>query len=168
MSLIRAMEDWNPVDELMALRDRLDRTIVGRMNKNEGDLFASTWVPAADVVETKNSIFIRTELPGMNEKDIKVKVENGSLVIQGERKMEAETAEKGYRRIERSYGSFLRTFLLPPEAAPDRITATYTNGVLEVDIAKKEESKAKEIPIDVKKKFTTTTNTTANAAPAKV
>jgi HSP20 family protein len=154
MTFLRALEDWNPVDELMALRSRLDRTLTGRVTgKSEGDLFASTWVPAADVFETTNSIVIRAELPGMTEKDIKVKVENGSLVIEGERKMEKETDEKGYRRIERSYGSFLRTFVLPPTAAPDRITASYNNGVLEVDIAKKEESKPKEIPIDVKKKL---------------
>jgi len=155
MTFLRALEDWNPVDELMALRGRLDRTIAGRVSgKNENDLFSSAWTPAADVVETTNSIVIRAELPGMNEKDIKVKVENGILVIEGERKLEKESEEKGYRRIERSYGSFLRTFVLPPTAAPDRISATYNNGVLEVDIAKKEESKPKEIPIEVKKKLT--------------
>ena len=119
----------------------------------ETELFPTQWAPPTDIVETKDAIVIKTELPGMTEKDIKVEVENGVLTIQGERKFEKETTEKDYRRIERSYGNFLRSFTLPTNVFGEKIHATYNAGLLEVEIPKKEEAKPRTINVDVKKKL---------------
>lgn len=154
MNFLTKFESWDPFEELSTLRNRMDRlrARVAGDPANE-ELFPSQWVPASDVVETKNAIVVKAELPGLTEKDITVEIENGVLVIKGERKFEKETDEKGYRRIERAYGNFVRTFTLPPNVAQEKIHAAYTNGLLEVEIPKKEEARPKTINIAVNKKL---------------
>lgn len=88
-------------------------------------------------------------------KDINVEIENNVLAIQGERKFEEKTEEKGFQRFERAYGKFVRTFTLPPGVAPDKINALYNNGILEIELPKKEEAKPKKVHVDVKKALTT-------------
>lgn len=154
MNFLTKFESWDPFEELSTLRNRMDRLrarVAGDPTNEE--LFPSQWVPASDVVETKNAIVVKAELPGLTEKDITVEIENGVLVIKGERKFEKETDEKGYRRIERAYGTFLRTFTLPPNVAQEKIHAALTNGLLEVEIPKKEEAKPKTINVAVNKKL---------------
>jgi HSP20 family protein len=151
MSFLTRFEPWDPFTELSTLRDRINR-LVARFGGEAGEeLLGSKWIPAADVVETGDAIVMKVELPGMTEKDISLEVEGGVLTIKGERKAEEKVEEKGYRRIERSYGKFLRTFTLPPSALPDKIAAAYTDGLLEVRIPKKEEAKPLTINIAVKK-----------------
>jgi HSP20 family protein len=155
MNFLTKFESWDPLEELSTLRNRMDRLrarVAGDPTTNE-ELFPSQWVPASDVLETKNAIVVKAELPGLTEKDITVEIENGMLVIKGERKFEKETDDKGYRRIERAYGNFLRTFTLPPNVAQEKIHATFTNGLLEVEIPKKEEARPKTINVAVTKKL---------------
>lgn len=124
-----------------------------RFNPDQDEeLFTTQWAPLADVLETKDAIAIKVELPGMTEKEIHVEMENGVITIRGERKIEKETTDKGYRRIERSYGKVVRSFTRPPNVDATRIVAAYNNGVLELEIPKKEEAKPKTIQVEVKKK----------------
>ena len=155
MNYLTKFETFNPFEEFSTLRNRMDRVLarVGAEPTNE-EMYPTQWVPASDIVETKNAIILQAELPGLTEKDITVEIENGVLVLKGERKFEKETEDKGYRRIERAYGNFLRTFTLPPNVAPEKIRAAFTNGLLEVEIPKKEEAKPKAIHVAVNKKLT--------------
>ena len=150
MTLLTRLERWDPFDELTTLRNRMDR-LWSRMTEEEPAL--ANWSPASDVVETKDDIVIKAELPGIDAKDLEVQIENGVLSIQGERNAEKESEEKGFRRIERAYGSFFRSFVLPPNVEIDRVGATFVNGVLEVRMPKKEEAKPRSIKVDVKKQL---------------
>lgn len=147
MSFLTRFERWDPVDEILTLRKGMDR-LWARLGQDEVEL--ANWTPTSDVVETKDEIIVRAELPGITEKNVDIEIENGVLTIKGERKAEQETDEKGYRRIEREYGTFLRTFTLPANIEPDKIAATFFNGLLEVHLPKKEGAKPKTIKIDVK------------------
>jgi len=151
MSFLTKFEDFEPFEELALLRNRFDRL----MNRfpEETELFTTQWAPRADILETKNAILIKAELPGLTEKDIHIEMENGVLTINGERKFEKETADKDYRRVERAYGKFIRSFTLPANISGEKITAAYNNGLLEIELPKKEEAKPKTIQIDVKKKL---------------
>ena len=152
MNLLTRFERADPFDELTTLRNRMDR-MLRKFDLPSQELLTTEWTPAADVVETKDAILIKAELPGMTEKDIHVEFENSLLTIRGERQLEKETNEKNYRRVERTYGKFIRTFTLPPNVEEKKIAATYTNGLLELEIPKKEESKPKSITVEVRKKL---------------
>jgi HSP20 family protein len=155
MSFLTRFERWDPFDELTTLRNRMDRLMAHVGGQTDEELLPSQWAPTADVVETKNAIVIKAELPGMTDKDISVEIENSVLTMRGERKFEKDTEEKGYRRIERSYGNFVRSFTLPPNVDGDKITASFNNGLLELEIPKKEEAKPRaiKVDVDVKKKL---------------
>jgi len=153
MTLLTRFERFDPFADLTTLRNQLDR-LMARLNPEfQEEVLTTEWAPTADVVETADDIIIRVELPGMTEKDIKVEMENGVLTIRGERKLEREKTEKGYRHIERSYGKFVRTFTLPLNVDFNKITAAYNNGLLELFIPKKEEAKPRAIHVEVKKKL---------------
>jgi len=151
MTFLTKFERWDPFEELATLRNRMDR-LWTRFNADDETALAD-WSPTSDVVETKDAIIIKAELPGLEEKDVDVAIENGVLTIKGERNAEKETEEKGFRRIERSYGSFLRAFTLPTNVEPEQITATFTNGLLEVQLPKKEGAKPRSIKVEVKKEL---------------
>ena len=153
MTFLTRFERWDPFDELTTLRNRMDR-LWSRMSA-EDDPALANWSPTADVVETANDIVIKAELPGIDAKDVDVRIENGVLSIQGQRNAEKETEDKGFRRIERTYGTFFRSFVLPPNVEVDKIAATFVNGVLEVRMPKKEEAKPRTIKVDVKKQLAT-------------
>lgn len=160
MALIR----WNdPFRELAALQDRMNRVFEGTLSRtrNEEELFTGTWAPPVDIYETKDKITLKAELPGFEEKQINLRFEDGVLTIEGERKFEKESGDENYHRVERSYGKFVRSFAIPAGIEGDRIAATFNNGVLTVDLPKREETKPKQIrieaaapkpAIDVKKK----------------
>ena len=154
MNLLTRFDRFEPFNELNTLRKQMDRVLRNYELPTETELLTTEWTPAADVVETKDAILIKTELPGMTEKDINVEFENGMLTIRGERKLEKETTDKNFRRIERTYGKFIRAFTLPPNVDDKKIAAAYNNGLLEIEIPKKEEAKPKAIHVDVKKKLT--------------
>lgn len=106
------------------------------------------WNPAVDVAEDVDKIFVRAEVPGMNEKDLRVAFEDGLLTVSGERQFERKD-DRNYHRIERAYGSFTRTFSLPRSVDPAAIQANYRDGILEIEIPKKEEARPKQISINV-------------------
>ncbi len=153
MTLITKFDRFNPFDDLMTVRNRFERLLARFTPEYEEELFSTQWAPPADVIETKDALYIKAELPGMNEKEIHVEMEDGVLTVHGERTLEKEEIEKGYRRIERSYGKFVRSFTLPPNVETNKITAAYNNGLLELQIPKKEEAKPKTINVEVKKKL---------------
>ena len=153
MTFLTKFDRWDPFDELTTLRNRMDR-LWSRMTAEDEPALAN-WSPTADVLETKDDIVIKAELPGIEAKNVDVQIENGVLSIQGERNAEQATEEKGFRRIERSYGSFFRSFALPPNVEVEKIAATFVNGVLEVRLPKKEEAKPRSIKVEVKKQLAT-------------
>lgn len=106
------------------------------------------WSPAVDVVETENAIVLKADLPDVNLDDINVNVENQTLTIKGERKFEREGDNNSYHRIERSYGSFVRSFTLPSIVDNEKVAADYRNGVLTVTIPKKEAAKPRQIKVN--------------------
>ena len=151
MTFLTRFERWDPFEEMTVLRNRMDR-LWSRMTAEE-DTALADWSPVSDVVETKDDIVIKAELPGIEEKDVDVQIEAGVLTIKGERKAEKEVEEKGFRRIERAYGTFLRSFTLPANVEPEKIAATFTNGMLEVRLPKKEEAKPRSIKVEVRKQL---------------
>lgn len=151
MSLLSRFDRWDPFEELDAFRNRLDR-LMARMNP-ELPANVADWRPVADIVETKDAILVKAELPGIAEKDIHVELEANLLTISGERKDEKVTEEKGIHQVERLFGRFVRAFTLPPNVKMDEIKATFSDGLLEITIPKKEESKPKEIKLEIGKKL---------------
>jgi HSP20 family protein len=108
------------------------------------------WSPAVDIYETENDLVLKADLPEVSLKDIDVRVENQTLTIAGERKFEHEESKKGFHRIERSYGNFVRSFAVPNTFDTDKIGAEFHNGVLTVTLPKKEAAKPRQVKIEVK------------------
>jgi HSP20 family protein len=144
MSLIR----YN-ASPIVTLFDELDELVPGGFDWN-GNRLAGTLYPAVDITETENGYTIKADLPGLAKEDIKVSVEDGVLLLSGEKKQEVEKKEKnGYYHFERSCGSFCRSFTLPTHVDGKNIDAKYANGVLEVHLKKTAESKPKAIEVKV-------------------
>jgi HSP20 family protein len=112
-------------------------------------LTAGSFVPPVDVYEDEHGIQLKMEVPGIDEKDIDIRMENNLLTVRGERKLEQETKEENYHRIERSYGSFTRSFTLPNTVNPEDVKAAYTKGVLTIHMGKRAEAKPKQIKVSV-------------------
>ena len=108
------------------------------------------WSPAVDILETENDIVLKADLPDVKQEDIEVRVENYTLTLKGHRKFEKEESAKGYHRIERSYGTFMRSFAVPETVDSERVQAAYKNGVLTVTLAKKEAAKPRQVKVEVK------------------
>jgi HSP20 family protein len=124
----------------------------GIPNSGEGrdeSLTTSSFAPAVDVYEDEHKVTLKIEVPGTDEKDIDVQVENNILTVHGERKIEKEEKEENYRRVERQYGSFTRTFTLPTTVDTESVSATYDKGVLKIALPKKAEAKPKQIKVNV-------------------
>jgi HSP20 family protein len=108
------------------------------------------WSPSVDIYETENELVLKADLPDVDQKDIDVRVENQTLTIAGERKFEKKEDNKGFHRIERSYGNFVRSFAVPNTFDTEHIGAQYHNGVLSVTLPKKEAAKPRQIKVEVK------------------
>ena len=108
------------------------------------------WSPAVDISETENELILKADLPDVKLSDIDVRVENQTLTIKGERQFEKDEKTKGYHRIERNYGTFVRSFTVPSTVEADKVGAEYTNGVLTVKLPKKEAAKPRRVKIEVK------------------
>jgi HSP20 family protein len=119
------------------------------LREQGGDTSAAAWIPAVDIYETENELVAKVDLPGVNQKDLDVRVENNTLTIRGERKFENTVAEDNYVRVERAYGTFSRSFSLPPRVNTEAIAADYTGGVLTLRMPKREEAKPKQIHVNV-------------------
>ena len=135
---------WNPLQELQRINTEMNDWFRGF---GEADLRGTAWVPPVDIEETQDSIRVEAELPGMKKEDIQIDFSNGLLTIRGQRTFSQEKKERNYHRVERSYGSFERSFRLPTSVDPDRISASYENGVLRLELSKKEEAKPRRIEI---------------------
>ena len=127
---------------------RLFEPFFGRFNFLDDALESGTWAPPVDVAEDADKILVKIEVPGMNEQDLKVSFEDGLLTVSGERQFERKD-DRNYHRIERTYGSFVRTFSLPRSVDAGKIAASYVNGILEIEIPKLEDAKPKQIQINV-------------------
>lgn len=127
--------------------ERLLSAALNDLHFNEKGTFSDKWAPAVDIKEEENRYLVKADLPGVASKDIDVTMENNTLTITGERKSEKEINEKGYHRVERSYGSFTRSFSFPQNADAEKITATNKDGVLEIIIPKKASTLPKKIQI---------------------
>jgi HSP20 family protein len=140
----------DPLREFAVMQDRLNRLFGNVYLRDEDTGFRGNWVPSVDIFETeKHDLVLRAELPGMTREDIDVTVENGTIAIKGEKKFDSEVKEENYRRIERSYGTFHRSFTLPNTVDAAKVKADYRNGVLTITLPFKEEAKPRTINVDV-------------------
>jgi HSP20 family protein len=142
---------WEPFREFTTLQDRMNRLFresYGPEGREEA-LTTSTFAPPVDVYEDEHSIALKIEVPGIEEKDIDVRIENNTLTVHGERKFEKEEKEENFRRVERSYGSFTRSFTLPTTVDPEQVSADYDKGVLKIKLAKRAEAKPKQIKVNI-------------------
>jgi HSP20 family protein len=134
----------------LTLQDEVNRLFEDNFTRERsGHADLATWAPPVDIYETENELVVKAELPDFQDKDIDVRITNNTLTIRGERKFEKDVREENYLRIERAYGSFMRSFSLPNTVSSENIRADYRNGVLTLHLAKREESKPKQIKISV-------------------
>jgi len=142
---------WDPYRDLWNFQDRVGRLFQEEKTGRQGhqDLQAGQWTPLVDIVESAEKIVLRADLPGVDQDDIELKVEDGTLLIRGQRKP-GDSRPEDMHRAERPHGAFVRSFGLPTNIDQSGIRATQRNGVLEVILPKKMESRAKAIRIDVK------------------
>jgi len=144
MRLVR----WDPLQELLAMSNRLNRTVNDPYVQRTEDSYGA-WAPPVDIFERQDQLVIRAEVPGVHKEDMDVRIENGVLTLHGERKEEREEKDVNTHLMERVYGSFTRSFSLPTTVDPTRVTAAYKDGVLEVTVPKVETAKPKKVEIKV-------------------
>src|SRR5947209_2800761 len=145
---------WDPFREFSTMQDRMNR--MNRLFREsyspegpEEALTTTGFAPPVDVYEDKHNIRLKIEVTGIDEKDIDVRIENNTLTVHGERKFEKEEKEENFRRIERQYGSFTRSFTLPNTVDAEHVQAHYDKGILNIQLAKKAEAKPKQIKVNV-------------------
>ncbi len=145
MNLMR----YEPMGLLEQLRREMERMYGDRGSSDEANIATSSdWVPAVDIKEEKDCFIIKADLPGIDPKDIEIHAEGGMLTIRGERESEKKENRTGYKRIERTYGSFFRRFTLPDTADTDKITAKGNNGVLEIRVPKQDKVMPRKITVE--------------------
>ena len=149
MSIVR----WDPFRELEEVSERLNRAFgrsgLARATEDKGTFLTFDWAPSVDIAETPEAFEIKAELPDVKKEDVRVTVEEGQLRISGERKQEKEERGKKFHRVERSYGSFMRSFSLPENVDDSKLSAEYKDGVLNVRLPKTEKAKPKAIAVKV-------------------
>jgi HSP20 family protein len=145
-----ALVKWEPFRDLMAMQDRMTRLFdetLSRIWKEEG-ITRGVWSPPVDIVEKTHELVLKVDLPEVSQNEIDIKIEEGTLTIQGERKFLKESADENYLQIERPYGTFHRHFALPRMIDHEKISASYKDGVLRVVLPKKAEIQAKQITVE--------------------
>ncbi len=154
MAIVR----WEPFRDLVGLQERMNRlfeqSFRGLSQNAQGDdewSLGGTWAPAVDIFEQDGNIVMKAELPGIDSKDVDIRLENNVLTLRGERKVDSEVKRENYHRVERAYGNFTRSFTLPAVVDQEKIKAEYKDGVLRVTLPKREEAKPKQIAISVGK-----------------
>jgi HSP20 family protein len=145
---------WESLRELSAMQDRMNRAnrLFRESYSPEGPeeaLTTTALAPPVDIYEDEHNIILKIDVPGINEKDIDVSVQNNTLTVHGERKIEKEEKEENFRRVERQYGSFTRSFTLPSSVEPGQVNARCDKGVLKINLAKKAEAKPTQIKVNV-------------------
>jgi HSP20 family protein len=142
---------FDPFRDLVQLQDRVNRLFqesAAQTGPEEG-FTTSSFVPPVDIYENEHNIVLKLEVPGVDQKELDIRIENNTITIRGDRKFEKETKEENYHRVERRYGSFQRSFGLPNTVNPEQVTADYNNGILTVTLAKRAEAKPKQIKVNV-------------------
>jgi HSP20 family protein len=147
---IMAITRWDPFREVAALQNRVN-SLFRDMNGENDPLAAANFVPPVDIYEDQEKVVLKLEVPGIEEKDLDVRVEDHTLTVKGERKFEKEEKEENFHRIERRYGSFYRAFTLPTTVSTENVGASYNAGVLKLELKKKPEAQPKQIKITVEK-----------------
>ena len=145
---------WEPFRESSKMQDRMNR--MNRLFREsyspegpEEALTTTSYAPPVDIYEDEHNITLKLEVPGIDEKDIDVRIENTTLTVHGERKIEKEEKEENYRRVERHYGAFTRTFTLPTTVDSEKVSANYDKGELKIALPKKAEAKPKQIKVNI-------------------
>jgi HSP20 family protein len=142
---------WDPFQELNLITSRMNRLFHDTYGQGstEENLTTSAFVPPVDIYEDEHNITLKIEVPGIEQKDMDVRLENNTLTVRGERKFEKEEKEENFHRLERRYGSFYRAFTLPNTVDADSVKADYDNGLLKITLGKKAEAKPKQIKVNV-------------------
>jgi len=146
MNIVR----YDPFRELRSLQDEMNRlfsTSFSRSGSSDDQIMRGAWNPSVDIFENQNQIVLEAELPGMKPEDVEISIENNVLTLHGERKFEKKDESDNFHRVERSYGSFTRSFTLPPTVTSEKASAEFENGVLHLTLAKREEAKPRRIEI---------------------
>ncbi len=145
MNIVR----YDAFRDLRNLQDEMTRLFAGiaPVSADRDDALRGAWSPSVDISENKENLVLEAELPGMNRDDFELSIENNVITLKGERKFEKKTDDENYHRVERSYGSFVRSFTLPPTVTAAGANAEFKNGVLRVTLPKREETKARKIEI---------------------
>ena len=138
-----SLSHFDPLANLRVFEDAFSRMLTEPQTNRP-------WTPSVDIYETENELVLKADLPEVDQKNIDVRVENQTLTIAGERKFQAQQNGKGYHRIERSYGNFVRSFAVPNSFDTEKIGAAFHNGVLTVTLPKKEAAKPRQVKIEVK------------------
>ena len=162
---------WEPLREFSTMQNRINH--MNRLFREsyspeapEEALTTTSFAPPVDIYEDEHNITLKLDVPGIDEKDIDVRIDNNTLTVHGERKIEKEEKEENFRRVERQYGSFTRSFTLPSSVDPGQVNANYDNGVLKIKLAKKAEAKPKQIKVNVAAEKTLEARA-SEAAPGK-
>ena len=140
---------YDPFRDLRNLQEEVNRVFSGTLARSSDDegLARGAWNPSVDIYENQGHLILEAELPGLNRSDVEASVENNILTLRGERKFEKRAEGDNYHRVERAYGTFTRSFTLPPTVQTENAVAEYNNGVLRITLAKREEVKARRIEI---------------------
>jgi HSP20 family protein len=151
MEGIMAITRWDPFRDVLGLQNRMNSLFQDySRGTGEGDVVTTaSFVPPVDVYEDEHKIVLKLEIPGMKQEDLDIQIENNTLTVRGDRKFEKEEKEENFHRIERRYGSFFRSFALPNTVDAQKVEANYDAGVLKISLAKREESKPKQIKVQV-------------------
>jgi len=148
-----AVVRWEPFRDLLTLQERMNRmfheSYRGRESSEDDWALGGSWAPAVDIYEHDGNIVLTAELPGVDPKDVDVRVENNVLTLRGERKWNNDVQRESYHRVERAYGSFTRSFTLPNVVDTEKIKADFKEGMLKLVLPKREEAKPKQISINV-------------------
>lgn len=145
-----AIVKYNPLRELRSMQDQMNRLLDLAWSRDPGeDLREGVWQPLVDIFENDEAVVIKAELPGVDQRDIEVKIEDATLTIRGERKQETQVRKENYHRIERCYGAFQRSFSLPQSIDREKVAASCEKGVLTITLPKKEEVKPRQITVAV-------------------
>ena len=143
-----AITRWDPFREVVALQTRVNN-LFREINEGDSPLTTASFVPAVDIYEDAKKVVLKLEVPGIEEKDLDIRVENNTLTVKGERKFEKEEKEENFHRIERRYGTFYRSFTLPSTVDSEHIDASYNAGILKLELNKKPEAQPKQIKVSV-------------------
>ncbi len=144
-----AVTRWEPLKDLMALQERMNRLFEETFSRGSPEAEAGSWSPPVDILEKGEEVILKMEIPEVDQEDMDIKIEGNVLTIKGERKLEEGTTKDDYHKLERPHGWFSRSFSIPNTIDPGKVKASYKDGILRVTLPKKEETKPRQIMVEV-------------------